>query len=1684
MKLKTLLTLLVLLVAGASSAAITTGYYRIKSNAYNGRYMGEDNSSHRLFTTTSYSATNYSLVWYISASGNSVTIKNVLTDRFVQKQSNTSSAYSTSTSTATFTASQSGSTFTFSDYSGSGLHCAASQNYDVVHWDTNADGSVWQIESATVNSTELANQKAALTAATTSQLTQFFTSTACTELKSTYASYSDANLRSAMSSLPTTVQDLAVKIKNNSWTTYSGWTKTEKAFRIADYKAYSDHDKWKAIFGFTNYTMGRLSNPTGIWANTGDILQVYVGAIPSGQSVKLEIAGYGQAYGTQYTLSQGMNCLQVSSAGNCFVNYEVNNTTNGGVPYKLMSNYADVTVHIEGGTVQGYFDLTKNDTDSDWAQMKTHLLTDATNRPSVCLKTDKHLMNLGITRLINALDGTSLVEMLNVWRNLAEWEDELMGRTDNYGGQTTYGQYCNTLFSVTAMPGTDGYPHCSNYGTYYYEYSDNAIFNANALLTVADNMWCIAHEQGHSRQSPINMAGNTEMSNNLFSNVAIYKQGRYTSRTASIQETFRDFAAGMSWPERVAKACDSHGNYNQQILHLNWQLYLYFHVLGNDPDFFPRLFDALRADPMTKVKSGSADNSTLTPANTDYLKYYVKCCQVSGYDLTEFFAAYGFFILPPERDYSITYQGVTTKRFQTLNDYGYYYLYATQAMIDNAKNQVANMNLPKCNIIFIEDRVSAPNATYEGHAEGEMRTINPDAPVQSYGTVGELGQYNTFNATCSSYSYNVNNGVVTMEGTGAVGFIVYDNSGNIIGFYNTNTFTLPSGATNYTIKAAAGNGSSATATYDSSIETFPKADTWYTFCSTLRGSRYVRSTSAGGGVYGLTHTAGLQTNEMMWKFVSRGDGSYDIINRKDNSYINPTATHNTQITTTATRPSSGWTLGAASTSGMWIIHSGTVELNQTDLEATTGYKVYNWSGGADGNDTEDSGCQFTIMEAIEPNETNPDQPIPTLSNTALEELNGYNIMVSGTEAANLSTGQWYVMFDRGGTSPYNHGYLYENVTSHTLYNTNTTPSGSATEACNYLVRLIDAGDGKFYIQTGYGNYFGHIQSSVNVPVIATQTQRITIAKIASTNGHFYLQGETGGIILDANNLSNGDATVVGYGTSIPTSTGGNNDWAFYPVSLVPSKVDLIMSTTAANSLSTGTWYVMYNRGSSRGYLYEGESNKLYNTISFDPGLVCSDSYKYLVRLSDAGSGKYYIETGHGTFLKSITSNTAVPTGGPATKETFTISKIASTDGHFYIQGTSNNVVLDASMATASSDAFVVGYGTNVPTSVNGNNDWAFYPVEMVEHFAPATTDIYTINNTNNSRGALMSAPSQSAKWVWSSGKNNQTFDATTANCQWIFVPAETENQYYLYNVGKQKFIVPTKSGSWSNSNYTWMFSSDAIAFNLFLQSDGTYKLRSASGNIYLSVSNNYTGPIINYNDVGAQFTISKQSTASSEVGTQLATAIAAMPNDSRTVALNIVNEKSYATLYLDFDAQTDESTKAYYIAETENNYARLTEVANEGRDIPAYTAVVLINENGTTNPTIDTGFSVSNGYTEVIAESSNLLKGTLTSISLDLSDETTYYSLGKKIGSIGFYKFQNGSTTTITLGANKAYLDTAAPGGAIKGFLFDLDDEATGISVVSFSSEASENIYNLAGQKLSKPVKGINIINGKKIIIK
>ena len=947
MRLRNVFALLLLLCGEAAMAAISTGYFRVKS--YNDKYLTENATSHVLVCSDLPASANYAQVWYLTVSGSNVTLKNALTDRYVQKTtgSSWSEQYITGVSSNTFTLTElsgdDAGKITFTDKWNGGPHCDASLN--VVLWLTDEAKSKWTIEAVDIDDAALAAMRAALTEASASQLQAVFTDLSCSTLK---AGYTDKDV----SVLPAATQELVSKIKYNSWATYDGWDKTERTFRIADYKAYSSHERWADILGYSN-SFGRLSNPTGIYVAAGDYLQVYVGAIPSGQSVVLEVAGYGQASGQQYSLHEGMNSLLMTSSGNCFVFYEVDNTTSGAAPFTALSNYADVTVHIEGGSVQGYLDLTKGDDNEDWSQMQTHLMSQET----VCLKSSTHVFNLHKELLLSALGAEGKVkEMMDCWTAVATLEDNLCARGDFYA-------YCNNIYSVTGHAGS-GNPNATTYGTNYYEAEYAGVFNADQLLQYFGGLWTIAHEQGHNRQKLIKLAGTTEVSNNVFSNAVIDWQGRFTSRVLSLQTTFDVWQQGLSWLERLNnKGNDYH---LWETLHLYVQLYQYFHQAGKDTDFFPNLFRAFRKSPMT-LQAG-----TPIPATDDYLKFYQTCCDVSGLDLTEFFEVYGFFTLPQSQEPQ-TINGISTgEYYQVIDDYNTYYVYVNQAMIDEAKANVEAKKYPKCNIIFIEDRVTAPLATYEGHAEGELRQLSRQDNVTAFGQVGETGQYTTFSSPCSAYSYNISpRGNVTIEGTGAVGFKLYDESGKLVGLYNTTTFTLPSSAfdenglkSGYSLQAAAGDGTSAAAAYDSDVEVneFPKTGVWYTFCTPDREDRYTTSKGAGNIAVG-TQVTSLPGRDMQWKFVPRSGEveCFDIQNRADGSYLSPVPGEENYLSTTSEAPGQGWMVETAS--DKYIVYSGTTQLHQTN--SGHDYKMLNYGYWNGSYNTSDPGALFAIEPAEE-----------------------------------------------------------------------------------------------------------------------------------------------------------------------------------------------------------------------------------------------------------------------------------------------------------------------------------------------------------------------------------------------------------------------------------------------------------------------------------------------------------------------------------------------------------------------------------------------------------------------------------------------------------------------------------------------------------------------------------------------
>jgi hypothetical protein len=185
-----------------------------------------------------------------------------------------------------------------------------------------------------------------------------------------------------------------------------------------------------------------------------------------------------------------------------------------------------------------------------------------------------------------------------------------------------------------------------------------------------------------------------------------------------------------------------------------------------------------------------------------------------------------------------------------------------------------------------------------------------------------------------------------------------------------------------------------------------------------------------------------------------------------------------------------------------------------------------------------------------------------------------------------------------------------------------------------------------------------------------------------------------------------------------------------------------------------------------------------------------------------------------------------------------------------------------------------------------------------------------------------------------------------------------------------------------------------------------------------------------------------------------------------------IGTQGMATLYsphaLDFSGVA--GLKAYIVSAftPANNRAILTPV----NDVPAKTAVVLVGSAGNyTIPTTTTKTYVA-----------NLLKGVDSDVKMNTSDGTfTNYILYDGTNGLGFYPIKDNTT----LAAGKAYLaiPNTSTSGAPQFVSMDIEGTITGIKNID-ADVTGKAVFNLSGQRQSGLKKGINIVGGKKIVVK
>ena len=631
-----------------------------------------------------------------------------------------------------------------------------------------------------------------------------------------------------------------------------GWdSEHAKRFRIQNIEPYSIAGEITAWLGINAHI--NMDNPLGITGNYRQHVYVIVeGEIKSGAELYLgSLTGHGllATYENGIRLHEGLNVIPFHANGNTlYINYVVHTYQNGQFVNPL-DGYSDLKVHIAGGNVNGYYNGVGDclwgepDDDDDWQYYEDRTNTESatilgkrqilhfTMWPTVVSDengkyTENNCMSKFFPDNVNVPAGTPAKQKVNkvleAWDRIHLSELATMGLLSkaemdslnalyprwNKNWSAKEGNiYDYTEAMYTSRGGVDYSKYFNHHGIALGNFSGymsggwrNCNYNQNTMGDIIGNIaisagqtWGPAHEIGHQHQSVFTVNGLTEVTNNMFSNIAVWYMGMGTSRVngteGNLATVYENFKKGNHF------LFHAHSNGSQNLwsqTQMYYRLWMYYHLAGHKTDFFPTLFELNRKDRMSSNNLGWIDGKGHASGTESMLKYYKQACQAAGEDLTEFFRAYGFFFLLNQKE---------------RGDYSTSFYTQTQAEVDAAIAWVKAQGYPE-NLapIFINDCVAV--ASY-GH-DGKTKRSYWDSETSS-GKNAKIGMYTDFigeSAKAEGYLYKLSGStlnILTDNASGAVGFVAYSGD-ELVAFTNNFSVVLPVTAVNVKVYAVQADG--------------------------------------------------------------------------------------------------------------------------------------------------------------------------------------------------------------------------------------------------------------------------------------------------------------------------------------------------------------------------------------------------------------------------------------------------------------------------------------------------------------------------------------------------------------------------------------------------------------------------------------------------------------------------------------------------------------------------------------------------------------------------------------------------------------------------------------------------------------------------------------------------------------
>ena len=421
-----------------------------------------------------------------------------------------------------------------------------------------------------------------------------------------------------------------------------------------------------------------------------------------------------------------------------------------------------------------------------------------------------------------------------------------------------------------------------------------------------------------------------------------------------------------------------------------------------------------------------------------------------------------------------------------------------------------------------------------------------------------------------------------------------------------------------------------------------------------------------------------------------------------------------------------------------------------------------------------------------------------------------------------------------------------------------------------------------------------------------------------------------------------------------------------------------------------------------------------------PTINSSDKTAVTITGTTEGATIYYTTDG-----STPTSNSSTYSTSLNITETTTIKAVAiDANGNTSDVAETTIVVINASVNNSPGTNYFVKV-TDASELAEGDN------IIIVAELSEGANAMSTSQNTNNRGYAELN------------DYNGNGVVSAIDNTVQKFVLLGTTNAWYFYT--GSGFLYAASS----SSNY---LRTEEEADN---NNNAKAKIEITDGNATIKFQGSYTRNTIRYNSGSTIFSCYAESNNMKDVQ---------IYKEVETKSITI-SDAGYATYYsdkaLDF---TDVTGLTAYTASVASDAVTFTQVTK----VPANTGLLLKGD--------------ANTYTvPVTSENIDGVSSALEGVTVATAKDAGIFVLMNGTSGVGFYK----TTNAFTVGANTAYLPASAATAKVRFIGLDGEEIADGIEAIEATEGVNNGaIYNLAGQRVTAPTKGIYIKNGKKFIIK